>query len=170
MARPRARFARPAPKTKLWLGVDTGVVAVVASTDVQTAVLSAGALAFRPFTILRTRIELEWFSDQASVTENAIGAWAMGVVSENASTIGITAVPKPNTDADYNWVAWQTLFTRFQFLDSTGFSPDAATRYVVDSKSMRKVGANDDIIFVVENEAAVGAQIFQGGRVLIQLH
>ena len=58
----RARFVRPAPRTKMWIGAGVGITTALGSTTQLISLLSAGALLLRPFTILRTHQEVFWFS------------------------------------------------------------------------------------------------------------
>ena len=64
MANRTRRFVRPAPKTKIWIGAGAGTTVLAASSATLVSVLNAGALALRPFTILRTRMDLLVASDQ----------------------------------------------------------------------------------------------------------
>ena len=171
MARRRARsFSRGTPGTKQWFNFNIGQGTIVASADKLLSSLNAAALAARPFTILRTHMEILIRSDQAAVDEQIIGAYGVGVVSENASSVGITGVPNPQDDTDYDWFVHQGVAVFFKFFDSSGFQGDSGHHYTIDSKSMRKVGANDDIVLVWGSGSAVGAIIVIQGRMLVQLH
>ena len=69
----RARFIRPAPRTKMWIGDNVGTTVLTAATNTLVAGLNAAALLLRPFTILRTRIVIQYRSDQQAVTELPFG-------------------------------------------------------------------------------------------------
>ncbi len=170
--RSRSRFTRPAPSTKVWLtGLTLDRQTIAANTRILNLVLNASGLALRPFTVLRTRLELMWTSDQTTATEMPFGAMGFGVVSDVASGVGAAAVPDPITDADFDWLAYQGLLNQFTFLDATGVVGDAGHHYTVDSKAMRKVGQADDLIMVTSNaDPAVGATISMVGRILVKLH
>ncbi len=58
----------------------------------------------------------------------------------------------------------------FAFASGVGFEGDAGARYCIDSKSMRKVGPDDNLVGVFSQENAVGSTIAFMGRRLIQLH
>ena len=172
MARRRSvsRFVRPAPKTKMWIGTGNTVGTIVGVTPLHYALLNAAALLLRPFTILRTRMIVSLQSDQAAVSESPQGGFGAIVTTEQATDVGITALPDPVADPDSDWFIYQGWSTTFEFLSSVGFHPSAETQYLVDSKAMRKVGINDQMSFIVANRVAVGALIKTEGRMLIQLH
>ena len=104
--RARGCFVRPAPKTKVWIGIAAAEQTLGAGTSTLTSVLNAAALALRPFTILRTRLLLSYMSDQDSTSERPFGAYGEMIVTENASAVGITAIPAPSVDTDGDWYIW----------------------------------------------------------------
>ena len=170
--RTRGRFVRPSPKTKIWIGAGVGQTTIAGSTVVLVSTLSAGALLLRPFTVLRTRMNIGYFSDQNAATETPFGDFGIMVVTENAVAIGITAIPSPGStggDPDADWYVHQAVMSRLQFGSSVGFV-EAAEQYEVDSKAMRKVGPNEDLALVFTQESTVGAVIVTHGRMLVQLH
>ncbi len=173
MARTRGRFIRPAPRTKMWIGMGVGLTAMGASADVLVSTLSAGALLLRPFTIIRSHLLVQYESDQETTDEENWGAIGSIVVTDTAAAIGITAVPSPSGtagDPESDWYLWQALECTFRFGSGVGFQSSAGRQYEIDSKAMRKVGADDDIAMVASQDAAVGARLLTAGRRLIQLH
>ena len=168
MAR-RARFIRPAPRTKMWIGAGVGESTIAASTTKLVGSLSAGALALRPFTILRTHLELLFSTDQFAAGESQSGAFAEIVASEQATAIGITGLPDPLGDPEADFFVYQGTSFNYEFRDSTG-AGDVGAVYTVDSKAMRKVDINQDIVTLFSPRSAVGALLFSEGRRLIQLH
>ena len=165
----RTRFVRPPRKTKVWFIVTTGTVALPASTCTLVSVLNAAALAFRPFTLLRSRIECLYSTDQSSAAETPHGALGMIRVNDKAAALGITAIPCPISNADDDFVIWQGMMAKFEFTTGTGYR-DIGTHYEINSKGMRKVDAGDNLAIVFEQGAAVGAQLVMNGRMLIQVH
>ncbi len=157
----------------MWIGWGVGLTAIAASAKVLVATYSAGALALRPFTILRTRGIVQYVSDQNAVNEEPFGFLGSIVVSETAAALGVTAIPDPSgTDGDPEaaWFNYQTCVAQTKFLSAVGFESDAGVQYIMDSKAMRKVGADDNLAIMFSQVAAVGATVFTGGRQLIQLH
>ncbi len=167
----RARFVRPAPKTKIWIGVGVDEITLVTNTIQLLTVLNAAALALRPFTILRTRLEINLRTDQSAAAEGLTGAYGEIVVKESASGIGVTALPAPLTDIDADFFVWQGMTAPFE-LNGTGISSSwqPGFRYTVDSKAMRKIGTTDDIVTMSEIRAQGGGLLNVEGRRLIQLH
>ncbi len=172
MAR-RSRFVRPAPRTKMWIGVGVGGSTIAASTTLLKSTLSAGALLLRPFTVIRTHIDILVASDQLAVNERVILSYGRLVVTDTAAALGITALPNPSGisgDPEADWHVWQSLIVQVDFLSSVGIQSDAGHHYTVDSKAMRKVGPDDNIVTLVGTDVAVGAEVTDNGRMLIQLH
>ena len=169
MAR-RARFVRPARKTKIWTSTFVASTTMAGSSDVLLGVSNAALLALRPFTILRTHIELMYGSDQAVATEEPFGRWGMIVVKETASAIGVTAVPAPGQEVNADWFIYRPVSNQFNFASAVGFDANGMTHYDIDSKAMRKVGDDDDVIICATQLNAVGSRIVTQGRMLIQLH
>ena len=165
------RNGRPRRETD-WFSVDTGSFNIgAASTATLFASLSASALAARPFTIVRTR--LTWFchSDQSIATEVWGGAIAMAVVSDQASASGVAAIPTPITDqfSDLFYV-YDEQYGEFTF--KTGVGMEEIGRVVkIDSKAMRKVNADQDVVLVGETPSfCPSMDSIIGGRMLIKLH
>ena len=177
MARRRSRFIRPAPRTKMWIGSGVGGTAVAANAKALVSILSAGALLLRPFTILRTHMLISARSDQFTAIESVRASYGEIVVTDTAAAIGATAVPDPSGisgDPEADWYVWQAI--DFQFFidingtDGIGVDGSNGVTYVVDSKAMRKVGPDDDVVAMISNESAVGFSLGTNGRQLIQLH
>ena len=162
------RTSRPKTK-KVWVGVNLGSQALTASTGSVLGSLNAAALALRPFTILRTRLELYYVTDQQAASETGFGVHAGIVVNDKAAAVGVTAVPLPVTNNDDDFFSYQPVSFRLIFTTGVGHN-QVGWRYTVDSKAMRKVLPAQDVVFVFEQTAAVGATIVTMGRFLVQLH
>ena len=150
---------------------------IIPFTTTQTAAggelnasLTAIALAQRPFTIVRTYLEVLITSDQQAASEIQVGAIGMAVVSDQAVAAGTASIPTPVTDGDSD------LFFVHQFLQSalTTFGAGSTTelsRYHIDSKAMRKVNSDSDMIITTELSAiGSGIVLVVSGRFLIKLH
>ncbi len=153
-----------------WIGgVDVGgSTTLPANTALLHASLNAAALAFRPFTVIRTRGLLSVRSDQSASSERGMLGWALAVVSDQAAAIGVTAVPTPITAQDsdlfftYDLGAWGT--------DANPVGRQIFT-YAFDSKAMRKVEDNQDVVLVIENaDGSFGCSFQIMWRMLLKLH
>jgi len=155
-----------------WVGVAPATTGQVAAGGTITNSANATLLALRPFTIVRTYLEVLIFSDQEIADESQVGAVAGAIVSDQVSAIGVTAVPTPVTDVGSDLFFFhQWMFNRFQFVTGTGFDGSTGTRYSIDSKAMRKVNDDQDIVFVVEFSGVGGGfSVITAGRFLIKLH
>jgi len=172
----RVRSFRPAGgrtqrRQSDWLSFSLGIDSLDTSGVVLISSLGASALALRPFTVVRTHLELYMISDQQSASEAQLGAFGCCVVSDQASAIGVTAVPTPITDIGSDlFYAHQVMFNSFGFGSAVGLVQEG-TRYTIDSKAMRKVSSDQDIVFTMEAAgSSSGFSVFTGGRLLVKLH
>ena len=170
MARARrvVRGSRTVRET-LWLGIAPTNTNLAASAAALVSSLNAAALALRPFTIVRTHLSWNVRTDQEAASEFYAAAVGIAVVSDQASTVGVTAVPTPVTDIDSDmFFLWDAMFGRFVISQGTD-----GIFARVDSKAMRKVNGDQDIVFVIEDEAVIGTDgvnVTMMGRMLVKLH
>ena len=133
--------------------------------------LSATALALRPFTVVRVHMGVQIRSDQNAAIEDQIAAVGWAVVSDQASAIGVTAVPTPVTDAASDlWLLHQWLMNSEVHDGGTGLGANIGRGYDIDSKAMRKVNGDQDLVVVLENAAFDGVTFFTAARFLVKLH
>ncbi len=164
---------RSAKRLTSWLAVTPQRAVIATAGGTFLASLNAAALALRPFTVVRTRLLVTIESDQTGADEIQIGAFGAAVVSDQASAVGITAVPTPITDIGSDlWFLHQMLFASYTFISGVGIEAQMMTSYVVDSKAMRKVDIGQDIGFIAENDTGLGQgfTITIGGRMLIKVN
>ncbi len=141
----------------------------------QAAVLShslnAAAKALRPFTVIRTRGIYYLRSDQISAQETFAASIGLSVVSDQASAIGVTAVPTPETDRGSDlFLMYESLHGEMAFTTGTGFR-DVGTIIQFDSKAMRKVNDDQDLVMTQETTAySAGVITAVGARILLKLH
>ena len=154
-----------------WLSIDAAANSVDNSV-VLTHTMTAAELARRPFTVVRTRMTVSIATDQLSADESQVGAIGLCVVSSQAVAIGVTAVPTPLTDlASDLWFVHQPLLSEMILNTAIGFDSNGGHVYEIDSKAMRKVNDDEEIIVVVEGSGAFqGAIIKTVGRLLIKDH
>ena len=161
---------RAVRRESLWLFLGgTSLIPAVGGSLLTS--LNAAALGLRPFTIIRTYLECLVRSDQTAASEPQVVGIGMAVVSDEASAIGVSAVPTPTTDPGSDlWLLHKFMLTATMAGDADGNLRGAA--FSIDSKAMRKVEDGQDIVTVVEVDAGVsaGAQVITIGRQLIKLH
>jgi len=155
-----------------WLDIQLGEDTVASTgSAVLSASLGAQGLALRPFTVIRTILDVRVESNQAAASERQIAAIGLAVVSDQAVAIGITAVPTPITDLGSDlWFLHRSLMNGFVFGDATGFISSVGQVFHEDSRAARKVNGDQDVILVVENGLATGSVISSIGRMLVKLH
>jgi len=141
--------------------------------DQATLVSSASAflLGLRPYTIVRTRGIIAVVTDQITNAENQELLYGHCVVSDQASAIGVTAVPTPDTDTNSDlWYVYEAMVNRNSFISAVG-NEKLIEVHRFDSKAMRKVQEGEDDIMVVESSAASsGMTLTTQFRQLIKLH
>ncbi len=171
MARRHRSFQRPPSRTMIWIGAGTAAQVVGVSNTI-VASYNAAVLAIRPFTIIRTRIVIHFKSDQTGAAETVAGAYTEQVVTEEASAAGVASVPGGIDEPDADYYVYQPLFHDFNFVSGTGFEniTGQGRYWTVDSKSMRKVGVDDDVVSVLDLRNLLGSSIAIEGRQLIKLH
>ena len=123
-------------------------------------------------TLIRSRGMLSFGSDQQAASEVILGAYGIGVVSAQAVSVGITAIPHPATDAAWGGWLWHTfLQMEIRIGDATGMNPAWLQSIVIDSKAMRKIGEEERLVFVVENtSASTGFEVASSVRLLSKVH
>ena len=170
----RGHFTRPPARTKIWIGSGVGRSTIVASTKTFVSSLSAGALLLRPFTILRTRMLISWWSDQETADEGPFGSYGKIVVTDQAVSVGVTALPDPGTttgNPEQDWYVAMQVWMQVQIAGTISAAYNSSPNaWITDSKAMRKVGPSDDIAGMFKEEAGVGGFLTTQGRMLIQLH
>ena len=162
------RIVRTARRDTVWFEFPPQLTVLgSASLAAVTGSLNAAALALRPFTIVRTRGTLQVQSDQAAAEDYGCG-FGICVVSDQASAIGVTAVPTPVTDYGSDlWFLIEQMFGRMggASVEQIGFERQ------IDSKAMRKVDVGQDINIVFETPSFCNsARLYEAFRMLVKLH
>ena len=175
MARNFPRGRRSGRETR-WLALpETRTVLASANSQAIILSLTTAEKALRPFTITRTIIHRSITSDQQGAGEVYAAACGIAVVSDQASSIGVTAVPTPfdNLDSDL-WLFHDILDGEFVFVSGVGIQEGATSPrggHTVESKAMRKVEDGQDVVVVIENDGlSAGSVNYVAGRMLIKLH
>ena len=157
----------------LWVPISPVTTVLSASQVALVYTASAAEDALRPYTVVRTHLYLAIVTDQLAASENQQMAIGFAIVSDQASGIGVTAVPTPITDLGSDaWYLHQFLTARLVLGDVTGFDHQAVgARINVDSRVMRKVEDGfDNIVTIETTSSSDGLQMFTAGRQLLKLH
>ena len=102
-------------------------------------------------TIVRIRGLLRLVLLAGGAAEGFIGAFGICIVSSDAFAVGITAIPSPVDDTDWNGWMWHQYFslTLSAAFQATGAGPHSVD-LPIDSKAMRKTGVNNVITLIGE--------------------
>ena len=183
MAQPRGRFpVRTQTKRRTGWDFGPGGTSILSISATGPGFLGSVAQSLVDgLTVVRTRGRFMMYLDAATSAHNGfVGAFGIGITTLQAITIGITAVPVPLTDAD--WDGW--LFHQFiQCVspvvigagitagDARSAAPTATVAFDVDSKAMRKM--DEDMVlfaaFDLAETGASGARLMFDSRILLKL-
>ncbi len=135
-------------------------ILALGSKVISVLIPSSTLLDLIPFTIVRTIGLVSIQSDQVAAAEEQLGAFGMGLVNDVAGALGATGIPGPASDC--GWGGW---FVHQFFTQVTGIASGTSTgvvdvRYSFDSRAQRKVSAEEDIVFMVENFGDTGGLRF----------
>jgi len=153
------------------IAVTTTTFTATGGTILNSA--SADLLSKRPFTIIRLHLELLLISDQVAADEIQIGAIGLCVVSDQSAAAGVASVPTPVTDGSSDlWMMHKWFMDNFLRVGTPASAAHNAKTYTIESKSMRKVNDDQDILLVAELATGFssGFTISVAGRLLIKEH
>ena len=172
MARVHAVRARgPRRKTTWFQFAPLSQVVTTGATLVFS--LNAAALALRPFTFIRSYWSLYTMSDQVAADEIFGAAFGLAIVSDQASAIGVTAIPTPVTDMASDLFFGHVNMWGAVSDGGTGTGAITGVKHELDSKAMRKVDVGQDLAVVVEGYQGTvggGTKILMAGRMLIKVN
>ena len=150
-----------------------GVNAQVQFTASSSAILGAGQEALEDgLTIVRIRGSIELLLAAATaVGDGFLGAIGIGIVSTPAFAVGITAVPTPITEIE--WEGW--LYHRFiqhrSSVATAGFVGANIQRIEIDTKAMRKISTQEVVFMAAEftEGGTADMRVAAGTRMLVKL-
>jgi len=135
----------------LWINLLQGSANLAAANvSVMSHSLSAGALALAPFTVVRTRGVWHVRTDATGAAEFYSVSLGFAQVSVQASTIGVSAIPTPVTDGGSgNFFVYETISGFHELVTDVG-KLEGGRMLTFDSKAMRKIQEEDDVVIVQE--------------------
>jgi len=150
LRRSRVIGVRNAGRATNWVASfdDTSFTAIAASG----AVLDQSFVITEDTTIVRTRGSLWVSSDQVAAAEEPFGALGMAVATDQATAIGVTALPTPITDeGSDNFFLWMPWLASVNIATAASIANNPYMRYDFDSKAMRKANSGDNVVVTLEN-------------------
>ena len=143
-----------------------GGAAATAIASSSSVILGAGATSLADgLTLARIRGHIQMYLKTSSVADGGFsGAFGIGITDTTAFGIGVTAVQKPLTDADWDGWLWYHFFSlRSGGIIDGGVAADhdfvnvssAALRWDIDGKARRKL-PEDQVIFGVIEVGSAG--------------
>ena len=140
--------SRPKRQTKWAFG--PGGTAVNSFSASSSGLLGSGiglTVATMP-TIVRIRGVVELLLDSGVSGDGYAGALGIGLVTGDAFAVGITAVPTPLDDEDWDGWMWHKFFSLHNPTATAG--QEGALRFEIDTRAMRKFGEGMIVIAVAE--------------------
>jgi len=163
------RAVRSSNRNFSWFDIKPSNVAVTVTGGTLLASLEVEELARRPFTVMRTHLMYYVESDQATISENYLGAVGMAVASEQAVAAGIGSIPTPAKDAASDlWFIHEWFTGSIIVGDATGFTEPSGQIQRLSSKAMRKVNDGEDLFLAVELDLLSGFLFTVAGRLLVK--
>ena len=162
-----------APRRRTGWSLGPGDVGAGSFTSSSSQVLGLGAAAQGDgLTVARIRGEfMAYLHAAAAINDGYVGAVGIGLTTQSAFAIGITAVPTPITDLDWDGWLWHSFFAlksggviaaavagdQLQVNDTA-----AAVRLPVDTKAMRKI-TSEGLIYAA-------AEVTESGTASMRIH
>ncbi len=142
-------------------GVGTGSQAVTTFSASGVSIIGAGLTPLEKLTLVRTRGIIDIHLGSAtSDGDGYMGAFGICRVAEAAFDIGITALPTPVTEA--NWDGWfyHTYFSVHRDAGGVENAGSSHFRDMIDGKSMR-IFAPEDIFVAVMEVTETGTSVLR---------
>ncbi len=151
------------PGTNSLVNVNSSSVAILGNT--QAAVEDG-------LTVVRIRGFVELLINQmVAVTDGFTGALGIGIATTAAIGVGVTAVPTPITEVEWEGWLWHQFFSLHATeIDSVNTAQVRQT-FMIDSKAMRKLETQDAIYAAIEvTETGSSNMVVRlGSRMLLKL-
>jgi len=167
---PRRRFVSSGPKRQnQWVAPAAQAYLSVGSTNsVIIASFTPDAQGLNHPTVVRTRGQVSIKLPTYAADANVVGAFGVGIVTEQAFNAGQASIPETFDEADWGgWFVWRSFSLHYESITAAS-SFIASWEFEVDSKAMRKVGPNDTIVLMASSQ--VGAfDISMPLRMLLKL-
>ena len=124
-------------------GATTVIGGTLAVSAAVTVIRMIGEYAIGPSTVPTALDEVE------------IGV-GIGVVSTDAASLGATAMPDPTDDVAFPWLYWADHLLFFATNSQSAGAVTVSLRRQFDVRSMRRMKADESLVFVVQYTDVVG--------------
>ena len=164
----RSRGFHQAPRRRKGWDVGPGQLASQTSISASGSTILSSVLNLSQdgLTLVRARGELTLSLSAASAAGTGYsGAFGIGLTTVAATAVGVTAVPTPITEQDWDgWIFWES----FSVKSITGTIADGVNasavilRILIDSKAMRKLTDDSSLYGALE--------VQEGGTAVLESH
>ena len=146
---PRGRSGRRTDYT--WNGTVFGSANAADTASIQVIATIAG-----PGTLMRSRGELVASIDAPTDGDKVIISYGLIIADDDQVTAGVTAFPNPQTDMDANWL-WHGFIPLLA--QAANLEHAAVGRLTIDSKAMRRMKQNDQVVLVIKPGSQAGTPV-----------
>ncbi len=148
-----------------WVSFKTASFQAVASG----ANASVSMVSFADPSTIR-RIVYDYQCIISAPADNAVGTGMFGLIVADKTAIdsGTTAIPKPFTDGDQEFLFVRGYGMQIEVLANSGGQLHSNVGHG-DIRTMRKVKQRDEMIFMVENSSGTAIAIAIQGRLLVSI-
>ncbi len=151
--RRRGGFVRSgAKRITVWVGYADQAFVTVAS-GAKTIVANFSLATVDAVTVVRSRGVISIAPSVFSADLPLVGAFGIGIVSNEAFVAGAASVPGPFSSSD--WDGWMVLVPwayRYDLTSDIGRLLPGSLQITIDSKAMRKMSSNETLVMVAESE------------------
>ncbi len=167
MPRTRSGFypARGAARRRTGWSVGPGAQTPTTISGSAVTILGSGATSLIDGqTLVRTRGHFDAFLTAATGANDGFsGAFALGIINEDAFAIGATTIMDPVADSDWEGWFFHRFFVAAQLTSTLADGVNAvmaSVRFDVDSKAMRKL-AEGDVLFACMETLELGTAVME---------
>ena len=174
MARPRRAFSSGPRRLTTW-EQGPGGTSFTTLTDTSPTIVGAGAvLVGERATLVRLRGDAYVQLLLAAASgDHMSGALGIGIVNDQAFATGISAMPAPITEQDWDGWIWWKAFAVMVVTDTEAVdSALNSWHFPIDTKAMRKMQAGDTLFISAQASVeggTVSTKIFVDTRALLKL-
>jgi len=138
---------RGARMTKQWFSIPGTAIDLGADATALLGFTSQGI----PSTVLRMLGEYVIIPTSAPVAgDEATVTLGIGVVSNDAATLGSAAMPDPADEAEYPWLYWASHALIYNGTLEESALAGSSLRHSFDVKSMRKMKPQESLAFIAQ--------------------
>ncbi len=169
----RGSFRARSPRRRTGWEEGPGTQAINGQSSSFAAIIGGGQSALVDgMTVARIRGQIEvYLTAVTAAGDGYAGAFGIGIVTAAAFAVGVTAVPTPITEIEWEGWLWHQFFSLHVGDKTAGDVDHSRLQIPVDTKAMRKIGS-DEVVFLsweATEEGTATIEAVGGSRMLVML-